>query len=94
MPFSSDSSKRSRVVRARSTGLGQRRRAAQQGPTDDAVPRLWRGIGYGLAVMGAVAAILWLVGCTVERVVLYETINYPAPAVTASAAVYPQGRTP
>lgn len=88
MPFSNKPLGSSRVARARSTGLGQRRRAARPAPTDARV-RLWRGIGYGLAITASAGAIIYLAGCTIERVVFYETVNYPAPAVTASGRIGP-----
>lgn len=67
-------------------------------PTEDEPHELWRlwlGILTGLAITFLIGALgAWLVGCTIERVVLYETVNYPEARVTASAAVYPHARTP
>lgn len=79
MPFSTDSRKRS--------GGGATARPAAptpaSGPTAASKPARvdWLIALAGLVGVGILLAALAF-GCTVERVILYETIHYPAPTAT------------
>jgi len=45
-------------------------------------------------ILAACCATLLLVGCTIQEITLYKTVNQPLAAISPSGAIYPKARTP